>query len=223
MSMMGSAQAPIFSTLDLLDALASAGAISSDDRLEFRTLLRQAGYFFVPVSDDELARHLNASAVKDDKVIETAELKAIQENILRIRMSDWLQLPKEAPWLDTTLKAFIRVLKSLWRDDADLSSVTARSNWIVDQVDVRGWAHSLGPENGDNIVKTGRGAHILMLLTPPSDAAQEVKDAYWSWVEETVLAPIKEQFRDLYAWIVEWQRRQIAKMADMELTGGETT
>lgn len=219
----GSAQAPIFSTLDLLDALASAGSITPDDRLEYRTLLRRAGYFFVPISDDELTTHLAVSTVKDDNVVETAELKAIRENILSVRMSNWLQLPKEAPWLDMTLKVFILVLKSLWRAGSDLSSVTARSNWIVDQVDVRGWAHSLGAENGDHIVKTGRGAHILMLLTPSSDAPQNVKDAYWSWVEDRVLAPIKEQYPDLYAWIVEWQRRQISEMADMELTEGETT
>ena len=177
----------------------------------------------MPISDDELTTHLAVSTVKDEKVVETAELKAIRENILSVRMSNWLQLPKEAPWLDMTLKVFIRVLKSLWRAGSDLSSVTARSNWIVDQVDVRGWAHSLGAENGDNIVKTGRGAQVLMLLTPPSDVPQDVKAAYWSWVEDRVLAHVKEQYPDLYAWIVEWQRRQISEMADMELAEGETT
>ena len=216
----GSSQASIFSTLDILDALAAVGAISIDDRLERRTLLRRAGYVFVPVSDEELARHLNASGVWNDQVVETAELKAIRENILRVRMSDWLQLPKEAPWLDMTLKAFIRVLKGLWKDGADLAAVTVRSNWLVDLLDVRGWAHSLGPENGDNVVRLGRGAHILMLLVPPTDVPQEVKDAYWGWVEDRILAPIKEQFPDLFAWIVEWQRRQVAEIAEMALDPG---
>lgn len=219
----GNAQVPIFSTLDLLDALTSTGSMTLEDQLEHRTLLRRAGYFFVPVSEDELATHLADAAVKDDKVVETTELKAIRESILHVRMSDWLQLPEEAPWLDTTLRVFIQVVKSLWRAGADLSSVTARSNWIVDQVDVRGWAHRLGAENGDNIVKTGRGAHVLMLLRPPFDAPQDVKDAYWSWAEGRVLAPIKEQYPDLYAWIVEWQRRWISEMADVELTERETT
>jgi len=219
----GSAKVPILTTLDLIDALASAGAISIDDRLEYGTRLRRAGYFFVPISADELAQYLDASVVQDDQVIETAELKAIRENVLRVRMSDWLQLPKEAPWLDSTLKVFIRVLNSLWKDDADLSDVIARSNWILDQVDVRGWARSFGPENGDNIVRTGRGVYILMLLTPPFDVPQEVKDAYWRWVEDRILAPIQEQFPDLYARIVEWRRRRIAEMAEMELPEGETT
>ena len=156
----GTTQTPIFSTLDLLDALESGSVISEDHLLEYRTLIRRAGYFFVPVSEEELERYLKASAVEDGKVIETAELKAIRESVLRVRMGDWLQLPEEALWLDGTLKAYIHVLKKLWIDGADIAEVTARSNWIADQVDVRGWAHSFGPENGDNLVRIGtRGTY----------------------------------------------------------------
>ncbi len=216
----GRTQAPIFSTLDLLDALVSAGIISEDDRLECRTRLRRAGYFFVPVSEEELDRYLKGSAVEDGKVVEIAELKAIRESILRVRMSDWLQLPNEAPWLDTTLKAYIRVLENLWKGGADIAEVTTRSNWIADQVDVRGWAHSFGPENGDNVIWIGRGAYILLLLTPPSDTQQDIVDAYWSWVEVRILGPVKEQFPELYDWLVECHRRQIAEIAETELTEG---
>lgn len=217
----GNAQATIFSTLDLLDALVSAGSLAPNERLEYRTMLRRAGYLLIPISEDELAGHLKASSVKGDKIIETAELKAIRENILCVRMSDWLQLPKEAPWIDGIFKVFIRVLKSLWKDGADLPTVTVLSNWIVDQIDVRGWAHSFEPEKWDNAVITGRGAHVQMLLSPPSDVPQEVKDAYWSWVEDRILAPIQEQFPNLYSWITEWHRMMISKMADMELTDGK--
>lgn len=217
----GGAQALVLSTLDLLDAMVAKGLISSENYFECRTLLRRAGYFFIPVRGDELSQHLNASSVVKGNVIETAELKAIRENVLGVRMCNWLQLPKEAVWLDSTLKAFIRVLKSLWKPGADPSTITALSDWIVDQVDVRGWAHRFDTEAGDNIVKMGRGAHILALLTPPLDVPPDVRDAYWEWVEERVLAPIKEQFPDLYAGIVDWERRQIAIMADRDLTEGE--
>ena len=66
----GGMQSAIFSTLDLLDALAVSEVISAGDRFEYRTLLRRAGYLFVPISDDELLRHLKASSVKDSRVIE---------------------------------------------------------------------------------------------------------------------------------------------------------
>ena len=107
-------QAAVFSTLDLLDGLVSAGVISPEESIEHRTLLRRGGYFFIPVRDDELTQHLNACSVTDGELNETAELKAIRENLLRVRMSDWLQLPKEALWLDTTIKVFIVVLRGLW-------------------------------------------------------------------------------------------------------------
>jgi len=214
----GGTLAPLLSTLDLLDALVSAAVISDDDRLEYRNRLRRAGYFFVPVNEEELERCIRASDVVDGNVVETAELKAIRESVLRVRMSDWLQLPNEAPWLDATLKAFINVLKNLWQDGADIDEVTARSNWLAGQVDVRGWAHSLVPENADNVVSIGRGAHILLLLTPPSGVQQGIVDTYWSWVEDRILAPVNEQFPDLYGWLVEWHRKQVCEMAETELS-----
>ena len=206
----------MFSTSDLLDWLISVDAITPDNRLEYRTRLRQAGYFFMPVEDAELAHHLNASPVQDDKVIETAELKAIRESILCVRMREWLQLPHEFAWLDTTLHVLVRVLKGLWRDDTDLAAVTARSNWIMGQMNTRGWAHRFGVENGESAVKAKQGLLTIILFTPPSGAPQEIKDAYWSWLEDRVLVPMKEQDPDLYAWVVEQEKRLISQIADRE-------
>ncbi|WP_353254248.1 HNH endonuclease [Salinisphaera sp. PC39] len=219
----GGAQAPVFSTLDLLDALVAAGVLSDEDRLEHRTRLRRAGYFFIPVSVEELERCLRESTVAQGEVVETAELKAVRESVLRVRMSDWLRLPEEAPWLDGTLKAFVRVLRNLWEDGADIEEITARSNWLVEQIDVRGWAHSLVPENADNVVRIGRAAHILLLLTPPTGVQQSVVDVYWNWVEERILVPIQEQFPEVYEWLVDWHRSHVAEMAETELSEGDNS
>ena len=218
----GGAQAPILSTLDLLDALVSGAVISDDDRLEYRTRLRRAGYFFVPVSEKELERCLRASDVVDGNVLETAELKAIRESMLHVRMNDWLQLPEEALWLDSTVEIFIRVLKSLWVKGADRSIITARSDWILNQIDVRGWVHSFGPENGDNIVRLGRGAHILQLALP-INASKEVNDAYLKWVEDRILAPTRENFPYLYSWIVERYGKLVEEIVEKRLIQEEAT
>ena len=179
------AQTPLFTTLDLLDALESGGLISYEARLECRTNLRRAGYLFVPVTEDELVHHLNPDTVTSGELNETFELKAIKESILLVRMSDWLQLPKEAAWPEMTEKAFVRALRTLWRVDTNIPSVIARSNWIIDQLDI---------ENGDNVLRAGRGGMILALLVPPADAPQEIRDAYRKWAEVRVLAPVKEQY-----------------------------
>ena len=214
----GGSQASTLSTLDLLDALVSTGSIAPDDRLEYRTRLRRAGYFFIPVGVDELKHHLCASRVQDGRVIEKAELKAIRENVLHVRMSEYLQLPNEALWLDSLLEVFIRVLRDLWMGDADLAITRARSNWIVDQIVVRGWASKFGRDDGNNLVKSGRGKYIIMILMPPADAPDKVKKEYWNWAEDRVLVPIKEQYPKLYSHIVKWVRRLIDDMADMDIT-----
>lgn len=211
-------QVPILSTLDLLDSLAgSSSALSDDDRLEHRTRLRQAGHFFVPVDVDELERCLRESAISNGGLVETAELKAIRESVLRVRMRDWLQLPEEALWLDGTLKTFIHVLRNLWVDDVDIEEATARSNWLIEQIDIRGWAHSIVPENTDNVVRIGRASIILLLLTPLFGVQQSVLEAYWNWVEEKILAPTQQQFSEVYEWLVDWYRSHIAKITKTHL------
>lgn len=218
-----SAKARIACTLDLLDALVASQALSSQDYFEYRTLIRRAGYFLVPLDDEELEALLDGAQVAQGKVVETAELSAIRENILRVRMSTWLQLPKEHLWLDALLKTLVRVLKRQWADTADISGARARSDWIIDQIDVRGWAHSLGGEGGDNLVKTGRVTHIMLLLSSYTDLPPESRPQYWDWIEERLLVPIKEEAPELYAQVVEAQRQQVACFADADLeeTDGE--
>lgn len=215
----GGAQAPVFSTLDLLDGLVGAGVLSDDDCLEHRTRLRRAGYFFVPLSANELERCLKESMVADGFVVETAELKAMRESILHVRMSNWLCLPEEAPWLDAMLKVLARVLRGLWVDGADIEEASARSNWLVEQTDLRGWAHSLLPENADGVVRIGRAVHILLLLVPPTASQQCVVDAYWTWVEGRILAPLHEQFPEVFEWLVDWHRSRISEMTEAHLSG----
>ena len=211
---------PIFSTLDLIDALVSNGSKTPEERREYRTQLRRAGYIFVPVSEDELAHHLKASTVVDDEVVETVGLKAIRENILQVRMSTWLQIPEEEYWLVELQRTFVQVLKNQWKADADFSIAQARSDWIMDQIDIQGWAHSYGNEIGSDIIKTGRSAHIMALLIPRVDMPRQVKDEYWKWVEDRILDPIKEQNPDLYRDFVQWHRRWIAQVVNMHLTEG---
>ena len=215
------APTPIFSTLDLIDALVSTGAKTAEERREYRTQLRRAGYFFIPLNDDELAHHLESSTIENGKVLETAELKAIRENILQVRMSACLQLPKEEPWLNTLQQVFSRVLTGLWKAGTDFSSARARADWILDQMDVRGWAHSFGKEDGDNIVKAGHAANILSMLAPPIEESREVTDEYWKWVEEKVLAPLKEQNPALYLDLVERYRKRIADVVGMYMDDEE--
>ncbi|WP_197545363.1 metallophosphoesterase family protein [Paenibacillus riograndensis] len=213
----GNAQALVLSSLDILDMLVSKEMINFDERLELRTKLRQAGYFCVPITDQELEASLIGASVLEGVIIETAELKAIRENILNVKMYDWLQIPEEAFWLETYFRVFIRVLMNLWEKEADLANVKAYSNWLLDLIDIRGWSHFYESESADDLIRNGRGGFILMLLTPTSDMPKETKTAYWDWLDERVSIPIKDESRDLYSWIVDWQKNWISEVPEKEI------
>ena len=57
------------------------------------------------------------------------------------------------------------------------------------------------------------------MLVPPIKEPQEVKDEYWRWVNERVLAPLKEQNPDLYLDLVERYQRQIADVVGKYMNG----
>ena len=212
-------QTPLFSTIDVLDSLVSAGSISPKQRLALRTRLRRAGYFFVPLTEDEVNCHLNAAEVKDGKLIERRHLKAIRESILHVRMHDWLQLPIEGGWPETVFDILVNALRNLWKEGADIPRVEVLSNWLWDQLDVRGWAHLIAPETQDETIRSGRTRIILLLLTSLDvDIPRNIREAYWAWLEDRVLAPVKELEPDLYTLIIDLKRRQISEVADAVLT-----
>ena len=213
-------QAPLYTTLDLLDALESSGTLTREDRMEKRTNLRRAGYFFVPVSEDELTCHLNAADVKDGKVKENIHLRSIRESILHVRMTDWLQLPREGSWLDGLYEVSLNVLRDLWRGGAEVPSAEARSDWILELIDVQGWAHCFEPESREKAIEAGRLRVIAMLLIPlDANVPPNIREAYWEWLEDRVLVPIKELEPDLYSQVVGFERRKISEVSDTDLTG----
>ena len=62
-----------------------------------------------------------------------------------------------------------------------------------------------------------------LLFTPPTEVPPAIVDAYWDWIEERVLSPVKEQFPDLYEWLVEYYRDQIQKLSEtVVLKGGDS-
>lgn len=218
-----------FSTLDVLDTLLSSGSITQETWRECRTWLRRAGYYFVPIDSEELEFHLDAS-VKDGNVAETAETRAIRENILQVQMSDWLQFPKEWLWAHMSLATFAQAIRNFWTADEDFAVARVRSDWIVDRTNAKCWLQSVYHKNRNGISSARTGFEVLLMtvLLPPSAAARagEAEKQYWSWLEDRILGPIKEQYPDLYSSIAQWYKKEISRYAEeyldkvSENTGG---
>ena len=173
----------------------------------------------MPVTEDELIHHLDASAVEKGKVIETAELKAIRENILQVRMTTWLQLPKEEPWLTGFLQTCRRELARLWSADGDLEKARAPLGMDT-KADGRAW---LGAHRGNRRRKTYIPDQICRkyprnVLTCDR-TAPKVRDNYRSWTEERISGSasgnrIPEVYRDL----LESYKSYISHVVDKYMT-----
>ncbi|BDU76420.1 hypothetical protein METESE_13780 [Mesoterricola sediminis] len=191
---------PLLTTIDVIDLLVDSGALDNEQALTHKTTLRLAGMIHVPLSEGELATCLLNAHVKDGKLIETAELRAIKENILLARMADVLQIPLEVSWLDSFCHACHRVLQSQWQEGADYCSIRVKSNWLFDLMNFRRWAHSykgLVPNAEDRY-----RLQVAALMVLPTCKSNEVRREYFDWFENEILKEIKERDHPLFSLIV---------------------
>ena len=218
-------KASVFSTLDLLESLASSGSITSQQKLEYRTRLRDAGYLFVPVSEDETGHLLGHLSIGNDKTVERPELAAIRKNVLCAQVNnEWLQLPKEWGWAYLSLTALVRATKALWTAESDPDIARARSEWLLDRFNIEGWIQELFRKNKeDATVREIFGLQVLTMIRPLTDVPQDVGDAYWNWLGNRILVPLKEEYPDSYSWIIEFYKKEISKCTDRYLNeaGGQ--
>lgn len=210
----------VLTTYQLLDALVEANKVTPAQNIEYRTQLRRAGYIFLPVDEHELGTLLNEAPVQAGQVMETAELKAIRESVLHVRMTNWLNHQDEDHWLNRTLETFSRVLKNVWKTNRTLPEIEALSDWLLAQLDVRGWAQALEPKSAEHLVKYGRALFILRLLLPPEEDQPKATDAYWDWIGRRILIPLQEQSPELYEHLVRLSREYIDSIDQMSLTVG---
>ena len=218
----GNTSAPVFSTLDLLDALYSSGSITEEERMHYRASLRSAGYSFIPVTKDELKFHLGDSTVVNNEVVEVAELKAIRESILYVQMNSHLQFPKEWFWVNASIEAFVWMIGSLWTVGVDFAEARARSDWIIDQVNIQFWVNRLDSKIEEDAYIVEFGEQVMVAILSAPGMPRQVREKYWEWAEERILAPIKEQHADLYSWIVKWYEKKIAESIEGYVAGEET-
>ena len=209
-----SAVTPVFSSLDVINTLVSANSITNEDRMEYRMKLRDAGYILVPVDVDELIYHLDDASTENGEVEVTAGLKAIRDNLLLVRLSGCNLSVEENGWLSLIFMTFREAIKELWKRDGDTSNVRICSDWILSQLDIRGWAQSFERESAEYVVNAGHETHVTSLLLLPIEELKDLKEEYWDWLEKRVLGQIKEESPELYLDLVERFRRHIASMVD---------
>jgi nucleoside phosphorylase len=207
-------QIAIATTLDLLDAFYAKGCISFDQLLDSRTKLRRASYVFVPITPEELQQYFSDSKVVDNRIVETAELKAVRESLLRVRMANHLQLPKEAPWIDGIMQTLLQLLKDQWASDFNEVTAVARSNWLLELYDLRGWAHRFEDGIRFDVAETAYGAQIMILILAASGMKPSARESYSKWLDSSVLNRLESENPSLYLKIMERVKDFISELRE---------
>ncbi|WP_179152313.1 HTH domain-containing protein [Chromohalobacter israelensis] len=200
---------PLLTTIDILDILERRGVLKANRKQEARTKLRQANFSLMPINQTELIGLLSNAPIQNGALIETAELRAVRENLLRVRMSEILQSPKDLVWLNEIQHAFLLALKNQWNESLDESVAVSRSDWLLSLGDVRGWSHRFH-ENAPQIIELYHNWLALLMMLPVAQP-DFVKEAYWRWFESRILDPISEEDPEAYAFLIKQAKKQISQ------------
>jgi len=111
-------------------------------------------------------------------------------------------MPREAAWLNAVVVAIRQTLTFQWTCGYDERRSTARSEWLIDLLDMRGWAHCFGRDGCHRIFLDLYGMHIMVLLNTPDKARIDVKNKYLKWIEDCLLVKIREEEPVLFSWLI---------------------
>jgi hypothetical protein len=207
---------PLWTTFDLL----TSGMFDPIRRRDYVTSMRRAGLGLVPTSADELNGLIQHARSEDGRLIETAELKAFRESLQLVRMSIGLQLPKESPWFENVIRILLDVIKAQWSAEVDDATSRTRSNWLLEQLDIRKWANHYRIEDHPGISSLRFRGQILALGMMTSSVPRAVKDRYWQWVEDAVLEKVKKEQPELFAEVVQLVKLTINEASKEGADGG---
>lgn len=194
----------VATSFDLIAALVKAEVITEPDARHARHLMRESGFFFVPLMPAELDAELSAAAIADGALVETRYLRVAREALLRLATVDALKLESEGAVLDAGYRAACLALFQTWRQDIPVDHKTARANWLL-------WYFAALEALGEARMGGLRGDGLAPLLAPallaPFGEDEDTIAAHARWVEERfwpelsqrqdIAGPVIDHFRAL--------------------------
>ncbi len=209
--------APIYTSLDFIETLHHKGLISQEQKLDARTSLREFGFEFVGISAEELEYHLNHSVIADGEFKPTKQLRLIRENLLLIRISGLVQLPRDAQWLHETMKMIAEAIRAQWSVDIPLELSRARSCWLYELIGYREWAQAHEIKDDGGMAYLGEVLKVNSMLIGLGSLSNEQKEGYKAWLDEFVLGPL----RDLDPWsfkkVIDFMKQQVKSISKQSI------
>jgi len=192
---------PTYTTIDILNTLFKNEILNELQYFSSIIQLRNAHYHLISITQHELVFWLSRALVHDEAIIETFELKSIRQYLLKLKMSNSIQLPRDAQWILDMTKAISLTIKDLWLHDLSELDKIAKSNWLYSILDYRGWAPFHQTQAGEGLAVNGMAMKINSLLIRSIDNNQ-AGIMYWQWLDKYVLLPLKSEEPAVYKSII---------------------
>lgn len=208
----GDRSVPIFTSLDFVETLHHKGHITEEQKLDARASLRELGFEFVNISSGELDYHLKHSAMVDYKLKPTKQLRLIRDSLLLLRISGLVQLPRDAQWLRNTLIEISKAIAKQWSVENPIELCRVRSCWLYELLGYREWAQAHQIRNEEGMAYLGEALKVLSILTTPESIPSERTEDYKSWLDEFVLAPLKELDPLSYKNVIDSVKQQVKSL-----------
>ncbi|KKX72286.1 esterase/lipase family protein [Vibrio parahaemolyticus] len=189
---------PTITTWGLLHILHRNNILNDRDLFVTKIKLINRGYIFCKLNENELDQIFDASIYNVNGLVESAELKAIRQNIILIKSSEFIELPRDAEWLISLMSSLSRYLKSIWDRYEDDSKCKAISNWIYHLIDYKTWAECYTNQVGEGFALNADMLRVNSLLHSHDITRVERKKSYHNWLTAEVLDNVKHSNPNLY-------------------------
>ena len=213
----GGATKPVLTSLELLSLCAATGYLDAEHLQEATTKLRRGGFLFLEIDEEELFAEISVCKAGDDRLIETAELRAIREAFMFPRLARVLRHEDEIPWLDRSIITILKVYQRVWSSEGCLSDVEARAAWLMELADVRGWLVTFPHAQARHILHEGRVQHLMAQICPLVEIKQERKEAFIKWTDEHLVVPLRREYPALFERLVQVEKSMLLSNLDHNL------
>ena len=209
----------IHTSLDFVESLYQKEIITVQQKFDFKSALRDSGFSFISIDPEELNFHLTHSPMVSGEFKPTKQLRALKENFFLLRISGLVQLPRDAQWLHETMKKMTQGLKNLWSADSTPEQCWARSSWLYELLDFRGWAQYHEIRGSDGMATLGELIRISSILIVPDTLSVEKKIDYKKWLDTAVLTPLKELDSYSYNNLIKSVKSQMDDFCNLSILG----
>jgi hypothetical protein len=204
--------ARVATTLDVIEDLTARELLSAKERLALRHQLRAVGASLMPIDADEIL-----AAAQDSGSSESAEFREISNGIRLARVRQVPRFPAEIPWFVSVANAARVAIKDVFRDEPGRPRATALADLLYSEVPrgadwVAVW-RGAEPPNWSEAVNRAMTASLALAIDLDD---KDARKAFFAWLEERVLTPIRLLDPDVYQAIVEQVKRYITAGAGVD-------